>query len=315
MHGSTSSPSLGHVKVLSRNGLYLETTERWPTGEVVSLTLQKEDTAAGKSELLVDLQARVASLGEDGIGLGFILPEELNADLWEHFVETADTPKESEDAQLVFRMVRTILFLCRLCPSRATEPVGVVVGELDELRTRNMLTIALAAEKILSAEPDAEDMRADPHVVASILNDGSWAQDPLAIQLWAGLLASSASFEGSNQAIQDSVELIVNLTASQLHIVVEGCKRAYERSAKPDSEPIPPVVITAKEMVQVSGISDLNRCAADVANLHHHGLVERICEFTTYQAKTSFDITPTHLGLQMFKLCKGHIPAHVVVPS
>lgn len=311
MHGSTSSPILGHVKILSRNGLFLETAARWPVGEAVWLTLQKEDITAGKSELQVDLQARVASLGEGGMGLGFILPEELNADLWEHFVQTADTPNESEDVQLIFRMVRTILFLCRLSPSRATEPVSLVLGELDEMRTDNMLTIALEAEKILSAEPDADVMRADPHVVASILNDGSWGQDPFAIQMWAGLLASSANLDGSNQTIQQFVELLVNLTTSQLHILVEGCSRADKGFAEIDAKAILPVVITAKEMVQVSGISDLNRCAIDVAHLHHHGLLERICEFTTYQAKTSFDITPTNLGLLMFKLCKGHIPAHV----
>jgi hypothetical protein len=314
MHGSISSPRLGRVKVLSRNGLFLETPERWPIGETVSLTLQKEDTTAGNSELQIDLQARVASLDEDGIGLGFILPQELNAELWEHLIETADTPNESEEVRLTFRMVRTVLFICRLCPSGATEPISVVTEELDEVRAQNMQTIALAAESMLSTEPNAENMQADPRIIARILKDSSWEQDHLTQQLWAGLLASSCSLDGSDQATQEFVDLFVNLTPNQLHILVEACTRACDQLWRPDAKSTP-VVISAEEMVRLSGISDLNRCATDVSNLHNYGLLERNREFSTFLPKTSFDITPTSLGLRLFNLCKRQTPAHVNVSS
>jgi hypothetical protein len=99
MHGSMSSPKLGRIKIISRTGLYLQTTERWPIGEVVSLTLQKDGIPAAGSEMQIDVQARVASYGEDGVGLGFILPAGMNARLWEHVVDTADTPDETEDTR------------------------------------------------------------------------------------------------------------------------------------------------------------------------------------------------------------------------
>ena len=51
----------------------------------------------------IDVQARVASYGEDGVGLGFILPAGMNAGLWEHVVDTADTPDETEDTQCHFQ--------------------------------------------------------------------------------------------------------------------------------------------------------------------------------------------------------------------
>lgn len=314
MHGSMLSPKLGHIKIISRTGLFLETTERWPIGDVVSLTLQKEAAGASDSELQIDVQARVASHGKDGVGLGFILPPGLNAGLWEHLVETADAPSESEDSQFIFRMVRAILFLYRLCPSRASEPIHVITGELDEFRTRSMLVIALAADKMLSATPEADGMCADPRIVASILTDGSWEHDDLTQQLWAGLLVSSCSLDGNDQSNKAFVELLVQVTTNQAHILVEACYRAIRQTAGEEAK-IKPVIITPEEMIRVTGVYDLYRSATDVAYLHSYGLIENLFDFSTYGVKSSFDVTPTRLGMQLFKACRGHMLTNADVLS
>ena len=314
MHGSMSCPKLGHIKVISRNGLYLETSERWPVGEVISLTLQKESATAEDSELQIDVQARVASHGEDGVGLGFILPQGLNAGLWEHLVETADSAEESEDIQFIFRTVRAILFLYRLCPSTASEPIQLITGELDEFRTRSMLAITFAAERMLSVERDAEKMHADPHLVASILKDGSWEHDDLTQKLWAGLLVSSCSSAGSDDSNQRFAELLVQVTTNQAHILVEACRRALELAGGDESR-LAPLVITTEEMIRITGVYDLYRSATDVAYLHSYGLIENGFDFSTHSPKTGFDITPTPLGMQLFKVCRGQLLAQVSVLS
>ena len=307
VYGDASSPGLGHIKVISRTGLYLQTTERWPIGEVLSLTLRKEGAAASDSELNIDVHARVASHGEDGVGMGFILPKGMDESLWEHLVETVDTPAETKDAQHFIRMVRAILFLYRLCPSRAMEPIHVLTGELDQFRTESMLAITLGAEKMLAGEPGAEEVRANPSIVAGILKSGSWEYNDLTQRLWAGLLASSCSKDGFDISNQDLVEVLGQVTMNQAHILVEGCRLADDGTEDKDGVGKRPIIITQEEMIRVTGMYDLYRNATDVAYLYNYGLLKNNYDFSSYSTKTIFDITPTPLGIRLFKECRGHL--------
>jgi hypothetical protein len=307
MYGNSISPSLGRIRVISRTGLYLETTERWPIGRILPLTLQKEDVSLQDSELQIDVETRVASHREDGVGLAFVLPEGMNAGLWEHLIDTADAADEVEDVKFIFRMVRAILFLYRICPSRSAEPILTITGDLDELRTKNMLSIALAAERMLAMMPDAENLRAHPHLVATILRDCSWEGDEIAQKLWAGLLVSSASREGDDLENLQYAELLVQVTACQAHILLEGCKRADETPAVDDGSERQPIIITPEEMIQVTGMYDHYRSATDIAYLHGFGLIERNFDFSTYAPKQNFDITPTPLGMRLYAACRGRL--------
>ncbi len=315
MHGSASFPKLDHIQVISSTGLYLRTTDRWPVGEVVTLTLQKEGESAHNSELHIEVQARVACWGEDGVGLGFILPRGMNVGLWEHLIAIADAPTETEDSQFIFRMVHAILFLYRLCPSKNAEPIFALTGELDEFRTRSMLAIVLRVERMLAAEPDAEQMHADPCIVESIFKDGTWEHDELTEQLWAGLLASSCSLEGNDQSNKDLVELLVQVTTCQAHILAEGCRRVEMRPADDHGSVTTPVNISPEEMIAITGKNDLYRNATDVAYLNIYGLIEKSFDFSTHALIGSFDITPSPLGIRLFRACRGHLLADAMFAS
>ena len=304
-YGGVSAPKLGRIKQISLTGLYLLTEERWPVGEVISMTLQREGPPESLSALQIDVQARVASHGEDGVGLGFVLPTGLDSDLWEVLVKNADTQKETEHTLFVFRLVRTVLFLCRLCPSGAQEAIHLLGGELDGFRTLSAIEIALKAEKLLAGEPDAGSMHAHPQIVASILRDGSWSNDDLTQQLWAGLLASSCTVEGTDESNRDFVELLVQVTATQARILVAGCRKAKELTLGIEGEPLKEIIITPDEMIQITGNYDLYRNATDVAYLFNFGLLKKVFDFTTYLPKDSFNITPSSLGLGLFKNCRG----------
>jgi hypothetical protein len=306
MYGSVSSPKLGHIKIISRTGLFLQTRDRWPIGEVLSLTLQKENAAASDSELNIDVHARVASYGEDGVGMGFILPKGMDAGLWEHLVDTADSPAETKDAQFIIRMVRAILFLYRLCPSRAMEPIHVLTGELDQFRTESMLAITLGAGGMLAAEPDAAQIRANPGIVAGILKNGCWEYNDLTQRLWAGLLASSCSRDGEDLSNEDLIEVLGQVTTNQAHILVEACKLADDGTEDKDGIGKRSIIISHNEMIRVTGMYDLYRNATDVAYLYIYGLIKNNYDFSSYGTKSSFDITPTSLGMRLFRECRGY---------
>jgi hypothetical protein len=303
VRGSDLSSKLGQIKEISRTGFFLQTTERWPIGKVVSLSVQKENPAANDSELKINIPARVASQREVGVGMAFLLPEGMDKDLWEYVVDSVDTQTESKDTQSIFRMVRAMLFLYRMCASRAVEPISLLTGEQNEARKASMLEIVLAAEKLLVNEPDADELRADPTIVAGILKEGSWQRDDLIHRLWCGLLASSCSKDDNDLSNQDLIELLVEITASQARILMEACRRASAQTADNGSTKRR-IIITAEEM---GGVTNLYRNASEVANLHGNGLIEKNFDFSTHSTVTDLDVTPTQLGMRVFRACLGYL--------
>jgi hypothetical protein len=299
-----SASKLGRIKKISRTGLYLLTEERWPVGDVIPITLQKEWPPVCPSELQIAIQTRVASHGEDGVGLGFVLPPGLDPGLWELLVTNADIQTETDHISSIFRLVRTILFLCRLCSSADQNPFHLLGGELDEFRTRSAVEIALRAEKQLSGEPGADRKRAHPQIVANILRDGSWTNDDLMQQLWAGLLTSSCTVEGTDESNHSFAELLVHVTPTQGRILAAGCRKARSLMAGVEGRLVKEIIITPEEMIQITGIYDLYRNATDVAYMFNSGLLEKVFDFTSYLPKSSFNITPSKLSLELFRLCR-----------
>ena len=73
--------------------------------------------------------------------------------LWEILIEKAATLTNEFSIQFMFRMLRTVLFLCRICGPEADQAIQLLGGELDESRTETALEIAIRAEQILPSEP------------------------------------------------------------------------------------------------------------------------------------------------------------------
>jgi hypothetical protein len=58
-------------------------------------------------------------------------------------------------------------------------------------------------------------------------------------------------------------------------------------------------------MTQLTGIYDPARIAVETAYLFNPGLIEKVFDFTSYLPTEKFDITPSRLGLELYKRCKG----------
>jgi hypothetical protein len=298
------------IRNISSTGLYLLTEERWPLGELISLTLQRQGSPENCSEFQIPVQARVSQHGEDGIGLSFVLPTGLDAKLWGVLVRNAVILTDPKSVLLTFRTLRTILFLNRLCQAAADESILLLGGALDEARTECALDIALRAEKLLASQPDAGRMRALPQLVASILKNGSWANDDVTRQLWAGLLAASCSVEGTDESGSVFVDLLIHLTPAQSRIFVAACSKAMEFISGHEGLPLTRIILTPEEMFRITGVNDISRIAIDIAYLFHAELIEKNFDFTSYLPTESFDLTPARLGLNLYKHCKGDCAKH-----
>ena len=305
LYGLGSATTSAGIKDISTTGIYLFTERRLSTGELITLMLQEEGKPESSSELQISVRAQVARQGEDGIGLSFVLPQGLDFDLWGVLVRNIVVLTNRDQIAEMFRTLHTILFLCRLCQSEAEEAILLVSGQRDPDRTETLVKIALAAENQLAAKPDGDRMRAHAKLLANILRGGSWTPDELNQQLWTGLLVSSCSVDAPDDSNQIFADLLVHITPIQAKIFVLACERALGSAPGAENSPSGSVVLTSMEMVELTGVHDLYRNATDLAYLFNLGLIEKVFDFSWYQDAESFDITPSRLGLELYKHCHG----------
>jgi hypothetical protein len=298
------------VKDISSSGLYLQTKERWPVGEVIPLAIEIEGWLEKGAGQQIALQARVVRTDEDGVGFSFVLPAGIDPDLWEVLVTNAAVLTDAKDLAYSLKMLRTALFLYRLCNAEANEAIQLLGAELDETRTEIALEIALNAEKLLASETDADKMRAHPGIVASIFKYGSWLDDDLTKQLWTGLLATCCHVDEVDESGTAFVDLLVNVRPIQGLILVTACKKAMDLmgdSAVLPSNDVPSarIIFTPEEMTRLTGWHELARIAVESAYLFNWGLIDKVFDFTSYLPTEKFDITPSRLGLELYKRCRG----------
>jgi len=275
---------------------------------LIPLIVEVERFSADPSKPQISVQARVVRHAEDGLGLSLVLPEGLDPDLWDVLLGNAVVLNVPKDILHTLRLLRTVLFLCRLCHDGAHESILLFGRELDQSRTENAMEIAENAEKLLASEPD-HSMRAHPQIVSSIIEHGSWADD-LTRQLWAGLLATSCTEEGTDQSNKPFVDLLVDVTQTQCRIFVAGCMKALQLMSGIEFPPPGRIVLTPDQLIRLTDVSDVSRNATDIACLFNFGIIERNFNFTSYLPAEKIDITPSRLGLELFQRCKGHSIKH-----
>ena len=300
------------VKDISSTGLFLITEKRFTTGEVVHLHLHAEGIGEGHSELEINVEARVARQGADGIGLKFVLPAGLDTNLWSVLVRNTVVLTQASEIAQMFRTLRTILFLCRLCQSGAEEAILLLGGQLDTIRAESLFEITFGAETLLAAEPQPEKLRADAKLIAHILREGSWSHSNQQKQLWIGLFVDSCKLEGWDDSNKPFADMLVNVTPAQAAIFIEGCNRQAQHES--DLAPNRRVVLSPQQIISLTRQYDLNRIATDIAYLYNLGVLDRLHDFTTYADNDSYDITPSPTGIELFRRCKRgldyQIPVH-----
>ena len=293
------------IKNISSGGIFLGIQESLPIDQLLTLQLQMEGDPELISELRITLQATVVRQDEFGVGLKFVPPPGLDAALWEVLIRGSVVLTDREQVVHVFSTLRTVLFLCRLCPSGAEEAILLLDSRLDKNRTDALFKIARAVENLLAAEPDGGRMRAHPALVASLLRDGSWAPDELTMQLWVGLFVSSCSVDEPDDSNQILVNLLIQITPHQAIILTNACQRALSAAAASGGSTPASIVLSPEEIRKLTGVPDLARGATDLAYLFNLGLIRNLFDFTSYREIDKFDITPSRLGLELYSHCQG----------
>ena len=214
------------VKDISSTGLYILTEERWQPGTMVFLTLQREGPLEISSERRIDVHAKVTRCGEDGMGLAFVLQDDPESRQWENLRESLIEQAKPQDMLSLVRMAGAVAFLSRICP-RGSEEIGqLLCGRLSNHKLANAIAIALQAENLLTFEPLAEELHAEPDLVVRILEDGSCTEEDWLKDFWGGLLATSCTRDEKDESSAAFIELFSQLTTYPIRLLTVVCTRA-----------------------------------------------------------------------------------------
>jgi hypothetical protein len=305
-HSTGPTPKQEDIKDISSTGVYLLTEERWLPGTPVLLTIQKRGPLEENGERKVTLRATAARWGEDGVGLSFTLPKNVNFDLWESVLESAADHREAIDILGPLRMAESTAFLTRICPSKADEIRRLIRGGLGNLRVVNAVEIALKAESMVEREPDSEQMRANTQIVFRVIEDGSWADEDWIKRFWSGLLATSCSADGREKTDTALVDRFAQLAPVHVRIFKEACSRATKFVSETGTVSAKPLIYSFEALQKVTDSKNNARIERDVHHLSSLDLFIETIGSGSLHLSEEIEITPSALGLTMFARCTGH---------
>jgi hypothetical protein len=301
IHWTGSSPGLDIVRNISATGMYLVTRERWPEGEVNPIRLVYPELKDDSPENQVTLETRTARWGEDGMGLTFVLPECMDLWLWK-----TDGLIEPEDILGEFRLARSLAFLRRICPS-ATQDLKLLFREgLSNLRIANAIGITNRAEAMLAAERDFDRFRAPQSVVMRVIHDGSWADDAVTQQLWAGILATACTMMGDDESNLPYMDMLCELATIDGRLFTTACTKSQKVFAASGAVSARPLICSPQELIQIAGAHDLMKIDRNIFQLANLGLLEPRVKSKYFNFEQDANLTPTALGLELFARCQGH---------
>ena len=305
-HWNGSVAQQDQIRDISCTGAFLVTHRRWEPGEVISLTLQRKGPLEKSPEHRIAVQARAVRWDENGVAVSFVLPPGTDLRLWQSPLKSSADQSEPEDILREFRVAHSIAFLSRIAPDASAEIARLLHEGLSNYRLEHAIEIADKAEKFLEARPGGGDkMRAPAKDVLSIIESGSWVEDPYIVQLWAGLLASSCSVEQWDDSSISYIEMMSQMNAVHIRILAGACTKASKIITGPDRISSRPLAYSASDLMKISGSHDLIRIERDLLHLAELGLIERREKGTFFLQISDVKITPTFLGLELYARCNG----------
>ena len=306
IHYVGSDEEQNTIKDISATGIFLYTDRRWPSGTMIPLTLKSKHLSREGLDLQVSIQAKAVRWSNEGIGLSFVLPEGMELRLWKSELESPAEQTEPEEILREFRVARALGFLHRICPS-AWQQIDLLFREgLSNVRIASAVEIALYAEKMIEREPNSDKLHAPSILVMRIISDGSWAEIDDNLKLWAGLLATSCTMRGEDESNLSFVEIMSQLANIHTRIFIAACTQAKKTVSGPDSITAQPVTCTAEELARIAGAHDLVKIDRNLTQLCDLGLLAERAKTRFFSYNEDASITPTTLGLQMYKICQGH---------
>ncbi len=193
-------------------------------------------------------------------------------------------------------------FLLRICRAAAGDLKHILDEKLTGYRYDNVIKIAKKAKNRFEKQPHTGVEQAPPRLVNAIVEHGSWANSYRMQDMWAGLLASSATLRGNDESNLIFINLLSQISTLQAKILEHGCRFSEKFLLRAGGIAARKGQVRIDKLMQVTDIKDYHRLDRELDHLRSLGLI-----MTGFgPSKSVADITPTPLGLHMFVRCQGY---------
>lgn len=195
-------------------------------------------------------------------------------------------------------------FLGKICLPVAEE-VGLFLKDRVHIwRSYNVVNALKKAEKKYKKIHGDDKKEIHPKMLSSIIENVSWADSEEIQDMWAGLLASSCTDDGKDDSNLIFINLLSQLTNSQVKILNFAC----ENSKKTVSEGgwigcFEKLYINIDQLFKISQIEDLHRLDRELDYLRDYGLLTLGSGFEPNT--TTARLQPSPLALHLYVRCQG----------
>jgi hypothetical protein len=178
--------------------------------------------------------------------------------------------------------------LGRICLPAAEEFGGLLRDKVSKWRGRNSILILNTAEPLIQNREAKEGaLKAPAQVVYRIIEYGSWSDDSKLQRMWAGLLASSCTSDGTDETSYLYTDLISRFSPVQARLfdwIAAQCPKVHDVHGVVQGDHFNPAV---EGLLTISRLSDVNELDSQLSVLFGLGLF--------HQA----------MGGSVLKACKG----------
>lgn len=216
-------------------------------------------------------------------------------------------------------------FLNAICYPAAEEFGCLLRDKVRWWRIKNLSNITIKAKNKLNISDDEIDLTASPRIVNSILENGSWIDNDKIQDMWAGLLASSCSKTGGDESNLIFINLLSQLTSSEVRILNYICDNSEKKITINSLVYANELSISLRDLQEISGVVGIHNLDREIDHLRSLGLVlggfpeipeDAINAFkrpSDIASKTledfEADISPSALALNMYVRCNGSLQA------
>ena len=289
------------VENISPTGVYLSTTDRWPSGTTVLLTMKRRSHSKKHPEPSVRIPAKVVRHDSDGVGMEFVL-ESISTGQWLDLFSKATSLTSKNDPIRVFRFAKAFAFLQKVAPSAGDEILSVITRAMSLERVERAIEIVFKAEIILSAQKTVPMIDVPPPLIRQILEEGSRDGDEQTQRYWAGMLASTCLDSPDSTANAAFIALLSELAPIHIRILDAAGWRGIQAGWQPGAILCESVYCTTKEIKEITNVESLFEINTALDFLDHLGLLEMTVKFF---GEERINLTPTLLGLKFYARCSG----------
>jgi len=194
-------------------------------------------------------------------------------------------------------------FLSRICLPAAEEFGLLLKDHVSAWRAKNAINIATKAQALVEQQVVKVAISAHPRMIYATIENGSWAEDDLMQNLWAGLLASSCTPDGKDDSNLIFINMLSQLTNSQAKLIKHICENAEIFKSKAGWIGANTLYIEADELIGITGIEDLHQLDRELDHLRALELIMGGFSPDT----TLADVTPHALCLQLYVRSHGYV--------